>query len=45
MAANLIGGEGCSHNLQGSCSIQKPGDEVIVLAPSLAKKAKSNRLF
>lgn len=44
MAANLLGW-GPKDNLQGSCSIQKPRDKVMVLAPSLAKAAKSNRLL
>ena len=44
MATNLLGG-GPSHNLQGSRSIQKPEDEVMVLGPSLAKAAKLNRLL
>lgn len=44
VATNLLGW-GQQHNLEGSCSIQKPGDEVIVIASSLAKDAKSNRLL
>lgn len=44
VAANLLGW-GPKHNLQGSCSIKKPRDEVMVLAPYLAKAAKSYRLL
>lgn len=47
MVTNLLGW-GQKHNLEGSgmhTSIQKPGAEVIVIASSFAKDAKSNRLL
>lgn len=45
VAANLLGGGAKAIIYKFSSGIQKPGDEVMVLAPSLATAVKSNRLL